>query len=204
MPSQEDLLVSTSTLSPTSAEQLAERRDAALREAPKHTQLLRSARDGRRLSALMLPLYAIATPPGHGVLTTVGRRTGKQRRKCIRAIRHGDTVYVVMLRLPAAVIKDTHVVAAWVLNIRANPSVRLKLGRRTHDAIAREITDPGELQAAREAICETVHLVDYGECDLHLRGLPTRAKIKELHRYWFDTGVPIAIDLAATTHPHDV
>jgi len=41
-----------------------------------------------------------------------------------------------------------------------------------------------------------VHLIDYGECDLHLRGLPSRTKIKELHRYWFDTGIPIAIDLA--------
>lgn len=26
------------------------------------------------------------------------------------------------------------------------------------------------------------------ECGAHLHGLPTRAKIKELHRYWFDTG----------------
>jgi hypothetical protein len=45
-------------------------------------------------------------------------------------------------------------------------------------------------------LCETVSLMDYGECALHLRGLPTRAKIKELHRYWFDTGIPLAVDLA--------
>jgi len=190
--------LSTSNLSPA-ADQIAERRAAALREAPKHSRLLRSARDGRLLSAIMLPFYAIATAPGHGVLTTVGRRSGKQRRKCIRAIRRANTAYVVMLRPPAAAIKNPDAVAAWVLNIRANPNVRLKLGRRTCRGVAREITDPAELQAAREAICETVHLIDYGECDLHRRGRPTRAKIKQLHRYWFDTGVPIAIDLAATT-----
>jgi hypothetical protein len=40
-------------------------------------------------------------------------------------------------------------------------------------------------------------LNDYGECSLHLRGLPTRAKIKDLHRYWFDTGIPLVIDLNA-------
>jgi len=37
--------------------------------------------------------------------------------------------------------------------------------------------------------------MDYGECALHLRGLPTRAKIEELHRYWFDTGIPLVVDL---------
>jgi deazaflavin-dependent oxidoreductase (nitroreductase family) len=190
--------VSTSHLSPAPARRVAELYDAALREAPKHTRLLRSARDGRRLSAMMLPVYAIATPPGHGLLATVGRRSGKRRRKCIRAIRRGDTAYALMLRLPTAAIKDPSYVTAWVLNIRANPEVRLKLGRRTYDAIAREIADPGELQTAREALCETVHLVDYGECDLHLRGLPRRDKIRDLHRYWFDTGVPIAVDLVTT------
>jgi hypothetical protein len=49
-------------------------------------------------------------------------------------------------------------------------------------------------EQAREAICETVTLFDYGECGVHLRGLPTRPKIKELHRYWFDTGIPLVIE----------
>jgi hypothetical protein len=73
--------------------------------------------------------------------------------------------------------------------------VTLRLGRRTFTGVAREIDDPAELKSAREAICETVHVVDYGECLLHLRGLPTRSKIRELHRYWFETGIPIAVDL---------
>ena len=61
---------------------------------------------------------------------------------------------------------------------------------------AREIDDPVELERANEAICETVNASDYGECLLHLRGLPTRAKIKALHRYWFDTGTPIVVELS--------
>ncbi|KIA60116.1 hypothetical protein [Nocardia vulneris] len=36
---------------------------------------------------------------------------------------------------------------------------------------------------------------DYGECAVHRRGLPSRAKIQELHRYWFDTGNPLVIEL---------
>jgi deazaflavin-dependent oxidoreductase (nitroreductase family) len=188
--------MSTADLTPEAADTSADRREAALREAPKHGRLLKSARDGKVLSAIMLPFYGFATAPGHGVLTTIGRRSGTERRKCIRAIRRGNKAYVVMLRPPAAAIENPNAVAAWVLNIRANPSVRLKLGRRTYQGIAREITDPAELEAAREAICETVHLIDYGECDLHLRGLPTRSKIKELHRYWLETGVAIVIDLA--------
>lgn len=178
------------------ADRAAAIREAAIREAPKHRQLLRSAKDGRILSALMLPDYLISTPPGHGVLTTIGRRSGKTRRKVIRAIRRGNKVYIVQLRPPALAIERPAGVSAWAWNIRANPNVRLRLGRRTLTGVAREIADPAELEQAREAICETVHLVDYGECTLHLRGLPSRAKIKELHRYWFETGIPLVIELA--------
>lgn len=171
-------------------------REAAIREAPKHKRLLRSARDGRVLSAMMLPFFAFSTPPGHGVLTTTGRKSGKPRRKLIRAIRRGNKVYVVMLRPPALAIKRPEAVSSWVWNIRTDPNVLLRLGRRTFAGVAREIDDPMELEQAREAICETVHLIDYGECDLHLRGLPTRAKIKALHRYWFETGIPLVIELS--------
>lgn len=73
--------------------------------------------------------------------------------------------------------------------------MRLRIGRRTYAGVAREISDPAELERAREAICETVHLIAYDECALHLRGLPSRAKIKELHRYWFDTGIPLVVEL---------
>ena len=30
-----------------------------------------------------------------------------------------------------------------------------------------------------------------------LRGMPTRAKIEELHLYWFDTGHPLVVELSS-------
>ncbi|HEV2982130.1 MAG TPA: nitroreductase/quinone reductase family protein [Solirubrobacteraceae bacterium] len=170
-------------------------RDAAMKEEPKHRRLLRSGRDGRILSALMLPLIALRPPAGYAVLTTTGRKSGRTRRKCIRAIQRGDRAFVVQLRPPALAIERPEAVAGWVWNIRANPKVRLRLGMRTYAGVAREVEDPAELREAREAICDTVHLTDYDECALHLRGFPTREKIQALHRYWFDTGIPVVIEL---------
>jgi deazaflavin-dependent oxidoreductase (nitroreductase family) len=174
---------------------LAAVRDAAAEHAPKHRRLIRSARDGRLLSALMLPGVLAWPGSGYGVITTTGRKTGKARRKCIRVIRRGNKAYIVQLRPPELAMTRPDAVAAWVWNIRSNPNVRLRIRGGTFAGVARELEDPGELAEARDALCETVNLFDYGECNLHLRGLPTRSKIKELHRYWFDTGIPLVIDL---------
>jgi deazaflavin-dependent oxidoreductase (nitroreductase family) len=170
-------------------------RRAAAEEAPKHKRLLRSPRDGRVLSALMLPFFILRPASGYGVLTTTGRRTGKRRRKCIRVIRRGDRAYIVQLRPPELAMDRPTAVAAWVWNIRARPRVSLRMRGGTFAGMARELDDPAELERAREAICETVHLSDYGECALHLRGRPTREKIKQLHRYWFETGIPVVVEL---------
>jgi len=171
---------------------------AAATEIGKHRRLLRSGKHGRMLSALMLPQLWMATPAGYGVLTTTGRRTGKPRRKCVRVIHRGDRAYLVALRLPDIAIVNPTAVQAWVLNIRADPHVRLRIRGGDIDGVAREITDADERARARALICDTVFRNDYGECALHLRGLPTRNKIRELHRYWFETGIPIAIDLKET------
>ena len=173
----------------------ADVRDAAAKQASKHARLIRSARDGRVLSALMLPFFAVRPPSGYGVITTTGRKTGKARRKCIRVSRSANKAYIVMLRPPELAMTRPSAVAAWVWNIRANPNVHLRRRGGTFAGVARELKEPAELEQAREALCETVNLFDYGECDLHLRGLPTRAKIKELHRYWFDTGIPLVVEL---------
>jgi deazaflavin-dependent oxidoreductase (nitroreductase family) len=171
-------------------------RDAAAEHAPRHKRLIRSARDGRILSALMLPFFLVRPPSGFGVITTTGRKTGRRRRKCIRAIRKGNTVYVVQLRPPELALARPSAVSAWVWNIRSNPNVELRIRGGTFAGVARELEDPAELAKAREAFCEPVKLFDYGECNVHLRGLPTRSKIKELHRYWFDTGIPLVITIA--------
>jgi deazaflavin-dependent oxidoreductase (nitroreductase family) len=170
-------------------------RAAAAEHASKHTRLIRSARDGRLLSALMLPLFLVRPPSGFGIITTTGRKTGKARRKCIRVIRRGNKAYIVQLRPPELAAIRPSAVSAWVWNIRSNPNVTLRIRGGTFAGVARELEDSAELAEAREAFCETVNLFDYGECDVHLRGLPTRSKIEELHGYWFDTGIPLAVDL---------
>ena len=174
---------------------LANVREAAAEHASQHTRLIRSARDGRLLSALMLPFFLVRPPSGFGVITTTGRKTGKARRKCIRLIRRGNKVYLVQLRPPKLAMARPSAVSAWVWNIRSNPHVTLRIRGGTFAGVARELKEPAELAEAREALCETVNLFDYGECDVHVRGLPTRSKIKELHRYWFDTGIPLVVDL---------
>lgn len=171
-------------------------REAAEAESPKHSPLLRTARDGRILSAVMLPGFLLRPPTGFGVITTTGRKTGKRRRKCVRVVRRGDRAYLVQLVPPHLAMTQPGFIASWVRNIRAKPQVRLRIRGGTFDGVAREVTDPGELEEARAAICETVNLFDYGECRAHLRGFPTRTKIKELHKYWFDTGRPLVIELA--------
>jgi deazaflavin-dependent oxidoreductase (nitroreductase family) len=170
-------------------------RDRAAEEAPKHTRAMRSARDGRLLSALMLPFFQLRPPRGYGVITTIGRKTGKTRRKCVRVITQGNSAYLVQLRLPTVAVKHPDSAAAWLWNIRTNPNVQLRIRGGNFAGVARELTDVDELAVARRAICDTVTLFDYGECDLHVRGLPTRTKIIELHRYWFDTGIPLVVEL---------
>lgn len=152
----------------------------------KHNPFLRSATGGRILSALMLPQFAVRPPAGFGVLTTTGRRTGKARRKCIRAIREGNRVYIVSIRP-----------TAWLHNVRANPHVRLRIRGGTFTGAVRELRDAGERQQAMEAYCETANPYDYMECLMWRRGRPTRAKIDELHRGWFRDGTPLVVELDA-------
>lgn len=162
----------------------------------KRNPFTKSPGGGRALSAMMLPFFTVWPPRGFGVLTTTGRRTGKTRRKCVRVVRRGDRAYLVMLG-PALVGKaDSKAVAAWLWNIRADPSVRLRIRGGTFAGSARELEEGPEKELARGAYCETVHAFDYVECDFHTSGRPTRAKIQRLHRHWFDTGIPLAIDLA--------
>jgi deazaflavin-dependent oxidoreductase (nitroreductase family) len=160
----------------------------------KGNPFMRSAAGGRALSALMLPGFTLHPPVGYGVLTTTGRRTGKARRRCVHAIRHGDRAYVVMIRpTPAAMALPW--TAAWMWNIRASPNVRLRLRDGAFAARARELTDEQELRTAREIYCNAVNPFDYVECAFHRSGCPTRARIQALHRSWFDTGIPLVVEL---------
>jgi deazaflavin-dependent oxidoreductase (nitroreductase family) len=174
----------------------AEIRAAAAKEEPSHKRLIRSAAGGRAVSAMTLPYMLLLPPAGYGVLTTTGRKSGKPRRKCLRAVRRGDKAYLSMIRPPIVAVENPSIVTAWVLNLRANPAVRLRIRGGTFDGVAREINDEPELREAREAFCETVVPFDYLSGNLHLRGIPTRAKILRFNRYWFDTGIPLAVELS--------
>lgn len=113
----------------------------------------------------------------------------------MRIIRRGDRAYLVALVPPQVVAVRPTAVNAWVHNIRACPQVRLRIPGGVFEGVAREISDPDELAQAQSVLCDTVAAMDFCECALHLRGLPTRTKVKELHRYWFETGIPVVIDL---------
>ena len=110
-------------------------------------------------------------------------------------IRRGERAYLVQLRPVALARRRPSSRAGWVHNIGSDPRVRLRIRGGTFAGVARELADPDELECARAVMCGEVNLFDYGECDLHVRGLPTRAKIEELHEYWFDTGVPLVVEL---------
>ena len=146
-----------------------------------------SARGGRLLSAMQLPLFTLVPPRAFGVLTTTGRRTGKRRRKCVRVVREGERAYLVAIKG----VQRT----AWARNAAANPHVRLRLRGGSFAGIARSPTDADEAAAARDAYCRTVTPFDYLECAMWRPGRPTRAKIEELHRSWFEQGAPLVVEL---------
>ena len=73
--------------------------------------------------------------PGHVIIETTGRRTGRARRTVVGAHRDGQTIWVVAEQ-------GRH--AAWVRNLEAEPEVRVRhRGRwRTADASILDQDDP--------------------------------------------------------------
>lgn len=147
---------------------------------------------GRALSALQLPWFTVLPPVGFGVLTTIGRRTAQKRRKCVRAILREDRAYIVAIGGERS---------AWLKNVRAHPSVHLRLRGGSFAGTARDLDRGAEAQAAFEAYCETVNPFDYLECMAHGRGRPSRAKIRDLHRGWFERGTPLVVELSDLCEP---
>lgn len=154
----------------------------------KRNPFVRSPSGGRVLSALQLPWFTVLPPFGFGVITTTGRRTGKTRRRCIRAVRSGGQAYIVSIG---------GFRAAWLKNIQANPEVRLRVRGGTFRGVAHELHRTSDRRQAMGAYCETVNPFDYVECTMHRAGRPTRSKIKELHRSWFANGIPLVVECQA-------
>jgi deazaflavin-dependent oxidoreductase (nitroreductase family) len=133
------------------------------------------------------PLWStLPAPPGFGILTTVGRRTGKPRKQSVRAIRRGDVVFVVCMMGERT---------QWLNNIRANPAVTIRLRDETLHGNARPIVDAEERRRAAEAYVATTGWSDYTDYVAYHWGVPTRAKIERAHRRWFEEGIPVVIEL---------
>ena len=143
-------------------------------------------RGGRILSVVQMPLFLVLPPRGVAVLTTVGRKTGKKRRNCVRAIRRGDKVFLVSLRGRYG---------AWYRNLMANPHVELRIRGGLFRGAAREVRDAAEHDEAREAYCETVTLFDRLEYLNHRTGWPAPQRIRQLHTRWFSVCAPVVVDL---------
>jgi deazaflavin-dependent oxidoreductase (nitroreductase family) len=168
------------------AERPWDERRKVLLEGHRRNPLTTTLTGGRVLSAFQLPWFTLAPPSGYGVLTTKGRRTGKRRRKCARVVRKDDRAFLVAIPGSAA---------AWIMNIRADPRVHLRIRGATGPGIAREVRDEQELQEARQAYCGTISFFDRGAFVLHWPGRPTAPRIRELLGLWFENGVVVAVDL---------
>ena len=141
---------------------------------------------GRILSALQLPYFMVLPPRGYGVLTTTGRKTGKRRRKCVRAIRDGKNVYLVSL--PGRY-------SAWFRNIQAQPQVKLRIHGGRFEGVAREITDPAEYEAGKAIYCGALNVFDRFTYLAHRTGRPTAERIRALLERWFTVCIPLIIEL---------
>jgi deazaflavin-dependent oxidoreductase (nitroreductase family) len=130
--------------------------------------------------------FRLVAPPGYAVLTTIGRRTGKARRTAVRVIIHGNTGFLV-----SNVGEDTE----WLRNIRADPQVQLRIGRRTTPGRVRSPRDNAERLDAKRAYAETINWFDYVSTMINEKGLPSRARIRSMHLRWFDQGRPLVVDV---------
>lgn len=142
---------------------------------------------GRILSAAQVPWFMLHPPRGFGVLTTIGRKSGSKRRRCVRVVRVENTAYLTSIRGSKA---------GWLRNLRAYPTVWLRISGGTFEGTARELR-ADEVDGARSVYCETLNPLDLIEYLLHMPGRPTRERINALHEHWFTTGTPLAIELKA-------
>lgn len=136
------------------------------------------------------PWRVLPTPAGLGVVTSKGRRSGKPRTRAMRMVRDGDRVYAVAIMGPRT---------DWLANVRADPSVTVKLGGRTRRARARELTERAERARAAEAYRPVAGWYDYVDYANFVWSFPTRARLLKVHDEWFDNGTPVVFELERDT-----
>lgn len=141
-----------------------------------------------RLSKIFVsPLFRIwPMPRGFVLLTATGRRSGQPRRQPVRAVRQGESVYLVSVHGARA---DR------LRNARANPQVSIKLGAHNYQGRAREPAEPSEREQAIAVYTGVVTPFDYFDYASLYWGFPTRRNIQEAHRRWLSAGIMVAIDI---------
>ncbi len=141
-----------------------------------------------RLSNIfMRPLFSLLSAPrGFILLTVTGRRSGRPRQRPVRAVRRDDRLYAVAMMGERS---------DWLRNVRREPRVEVKVGRRRYSGLAREVGDPAEREAALELYVREVFPADYSDYAAYHWGFPTRRKIQDAHQRWAAEGVMVAIDL---------
>ena len=114
------------------------------------------------------------------LLTTIGRRSGKDRTTPLQYEEVEGRFYVASARGPGA---------DWLLNIQANPGVIVRIGNRVIQGQAEIIRDPERiadfLQLRLERRPRMVGAI------LRADGLPSRPTRKELEQY--GAGKPLAV-----------
>jgi deazaflavin-dependent oxidoreductase (nitroreductase family) len=113
--------------------------------------------DRRRRRIRLLQRYLLNPPvkllawvgllPGHVLLESTGRRTGKKRRNVVGMKLEGDTGWVVAEH-------GRH--AGYVRNLEADPQVRVRIRRRWRPALA-EILDDDDPRARLETFGRRSH-----------------------------------------------
>ena len=138
------------------------------------------------VSGMWVFFRVLLAPRGFALLTVTGRRTGKRRRRPIRAIRDGSTLYAV------AILGGR---SDWLRNLRANPKAQARVGVRTRGITMREVTDPSEREKATRLYVETVAPYDYVDVPIVDWTWPSPSRIRKSHRDWLEGGTLVALDL---------
>ncbi|WP_019204392.1 nitroreductase family deazaflavin-dependent oxidoreductase [Tsukamurella sp. 1534] len=138
------------------------------------------------LKVVHRPWFAVRMPDGVAELTTIGRRSGLPRSTFVRAYRVDARVFLVSIAGEQAL---------WAKNIRADPSVTLRFRGNSVSGSAREPADD-ERRIAERAFCGRVTAFDYLENAFHRTGVPSAAKVRELHRAWLRGGTLFVVDVA--------
>jgi hypothetical protein len=83
----------------------------------------------------------------------------------------------------------------WFRNLEADPQVRLRIRGGFFRGRAREISDAGELDRAKDVYAGALNRLDWIEYRMHRADKPTVAKIRSMYEKWFDDGTPVVIEL---------